>query len=81
LSDSEHVVTFMVFDYPGSATESAVIRGVLASRGVPFFFFNPVRGRPATISVPFSRLEDAKRAITEARKLGSEIEEKGLSKE
>ncbi len=57
LSDSEHLVTFMVFDYPGSATESAVIRGVLASGGVPFFFSNPVRGKPATIACLFRGLK------------------------
>jgi hypothetical protein len=71
----------MVFDYPGSATESAVIRGVLASQGIPFFFFDPIRNRPATIRVPASRLEDAKQALAEAKKLGSEIEAKGLFKE
>lgn len=81
MNSSAQLVTFMVFDSLGSATESAIVRGILASRGVPFFFFNRVKGKPATIRVPASRLEDAKRAIAEAKKLGSEIEEKGLFRE
>ena len=82
MSDSEALVTFMVFDSPlESRAESAIIRGILTSRGVPFFFFEAVRGKPASISVPASRLEDAKRAVADAKKIGSEIEEKGLFKE
>jgi hypothetical protein len=69
----------MVFDSAmGSPIESAMVRGILASRGVPFFFFEHVKGKPASISVPASRLEDAKRAVAEARKIGSQIEEMGL---
>jgi hypothetical protein len=68
----------MVFDSP---LESAIIRGILASRGVPFFFFDRVKGKPASISVPASRLEDAKRAVAEARKIGGQIEKMGLFEE
>ena len=76
--DSEKLVTFMVFD---AATEAPmeIIRGILMSRGIPFFFFEHTKGKPASISVPASRLKDANRAVGEARKLGSEIAEKDLT--
>jgi hypothetical protein len=80
LGDSEKLVKFRVFDsaIDSPAIQSAIIRGILASRGVPFFVFDHVRGKPASISVPASRLEDAKRAVAEARKIGGQIEEMGL---
>lgn len=81
MSDSEKLVTFMVFDSEGSATESVIIRGILESRGVPFFFFDHTKGKPASICVPASRIEDAKRAVTEAKNIGGEIAEKGLFEE
>jgi len=77
-SHSEALITFMVFDYPGSATESAIVRGLLTSRGVPFFFFARTKANPATIRVPASHLEDARRALAQARRIGSEIQEMRL---
>jgi len=75
--DSEKLVTFMV----DGATEAPmeIIRGILMSRGIPFFFFEHTKGKPASICVPASRLKDANRAVGEARKLGSEIAEKDLT--
>jgi hypothetical protein len=80
LRGSESLVTFMVFDSAiGSPDiQSAIIRGILTSRGVPFFFFEHVKGKPASICVPASRLEDARRAVAEAWKIGGQIEEMGL---
>lgn len=76
-SDSDELVTFMVFD-PTAEPPLAIVRGILMSRGIPFFLFEPTKGKPASISVPGSRLADAKRAVEEARKIGSEIEDKKL---
>jgi hypothetical protein len=75
--DSEKLVTFMVFD---AATEAPmeIIRGILMSRGIPFFFFAHTKGKLASICVPASRLEDARRAIARAKNIGSEIAAKGL---
>lgn len=79
MSNSETLVTFMVFDsaIDSRDIESAIVRGILTSRGVPFFFFKHVKGKPASISVPASWFEDAKRAVAEARTFGSQIEEMG----
>jgi hypothetical protein len=74
---AERLVTFMVFD-SANETPSAIIRGILMSRGIPFFFFEHTKGKPASITIPSSRLQEAKRAVAEARKIGSEIEENRL---
>ena len=76
-NETETLVTLMVFD---AATEkpSGIIRGILMSRGIPFFFFEPTKGKPASITVPASRLADARRAVAEATKIGIEMAEKGL---
>ncbi len=76
-NETETLVTFMVFD-AASESPSQIIRGILMSRGVPFFFFDATRGKPASITVPASRLQDARRAVAEARKIGGEIAEKEL---
>ena len=79
-NDAERLVTFMVFD---AVTEvpSGIIRGILMSRGIPFFFFEHTKAKPASITVPASRLKDAKRAVEQARNIGAEIGEKGLFKD
>ena len=79
-SASEALVTFMVFP---SANEppSTIVRGILLSRGIPFFFFAPTKGSLESIRVPASRLEDARRAMAQARHIGGEIEEKELFKD
>jgi hypothetical protein len=79
--DSQTLVTFMVFDsFAESPIESGIIRGILMSKGIPFFFFERTKGNPASIRVPASRLDDAKRAVAEARRIGLEIEHQGLFK-
>jgi hypothetical protein len=50
----------------------------LMSRGIPFFFFAHTKGKPASICVPASRLDDARRAIARAKNIGSEIAAKSL---
>jgi hypothetical protein len=74
---AERLVTFMIF---GTANEppSEIIRGILISRGIPFFFFEHTRGKPASIAVPATRLEDARRAVAKATKIRSEIESQGI---
>ena len=76
-NSAERLVTFMIF---GAANEppSEIIRGILISRGIPFFFFEHTKGKPASIAVPATRLEDARRAVAEARTIGSDIEEREL---
>jgi hypothetical protein len=76
-NDAETLVTFMVFD-AANETPSGIIRGILMSRGIPFFFFEHTKAKPASITVPGSRLQDARRAVAEARKIGGEIAEKEL---
>jgi hypothetical protein len=76
---SQTLVTFMIFDsFAESPIESGIIRGILMSRGIPFFFFEHTKGKPASIRVPASRLDDAKRAVAETKKIGLEIEQQGL---
>jgi hypothetical protein len=79
-NDAERLVTFMIFD---AMTEvpSEIIRGILMSRGIPFFFFEHTKAKPASITVPVSRLKDAKRAVEQARSIGAEIEGRGLFKD
>jgi hypothetical protein len=79
-SASEALVTFMIFP---SASEPpiAIVGGILMSRGIPFFFFEPTKGNRASIRVPASRLEDARRAVAQVRRIGGEIEERSLFKE
>lgn len=74
---AERLVTFMIF---GTANEppSEIIRGILISRGIPFFFFEPAKGKPASIAVPATRLEDARRAVAKARNIGSKIEDPAI---
>jgi hypothetical protein len=75
--DSAKLVTFMVFDSFAEAPME-IIRGILMSRGIPFFFFEHTKGKPASIRVPASRLDDAMRAVAEAKKIGLEIEQQRL---
>ena len=75
--DSAKLVTFMVFDSFAEAPME-IIRGILMSRGIPFFFFEHTKGKPASIRVPASRLDDAMRAVAEAKKIGLEIEQQAL---
>jgi hypothetical protein len=75
--DSAKLVTFMVFDSFAEAPME-IIRGILMSRGIPFFFFEHTKGKPASIRVPASRLDDAMRAVAEAKKIGLQIEQQRL---
>jgi hypothetical protein len=79
-SASEALVTFMVFP-AANEPPSVIVRGILMSRGIPFFFFEPTKTTPASIRVPASRFEDARRAVAQARNISREIEENGLFRE
>jgi len=57
--------------------DEAVIPGVLASRGIPVFLserYFARQGRYVEVQVPASRLEDARRALDEAKKVGEQME-------
>jgi len=54
--------------------EETLIPGVLASRGIPFQLFEQHSAHQrwyVEIKVPRSRLEDARRALADASKLGN----------
>jgi len=74
---AERLVTFMIFG-PANEPPSEIIRGILISRGIPFFFFEHTKGKPASIAVPATRLEEARRAVAKARKIGGEIEDQRI---
>jgi hypothetical protein len=78
--NSQALVTFMIFP-SADDPPSAIVRGILISRGIPFFFFEKTKAKPASIRVPVSRFEDARRAVAEARNIASETEEKGVFKD
>ena len=63
----------VVFRTCGSPIEFGLIRGVLESNDIPCFFFDRDYRGHATIEVPASRLEDAERALEEARRLGEQM--------
>jgi hypothetical protein len=70
MPDSEELVVFMTLPL---GAEEAIIPGVLASRNIPFVLFEhqPARrGRYVEIKVPASRLEDARRALEDAKQVG-----------
>ena len=66
----------VVFRTCESELEAGLIRGVLASNDIPYFvsgtdYYN----MSSTIKVPASRVEDAERALEEARKMGEQMAE------
>ena len=77
MPDPEELVLFMTLPY---GLEEAIIPGVLASRNIPFFLFenHPAR-QPwyVEIKVPASRLEDARRALEDAKRVGELLDRKG----
>src|ERR1035441_9674400 len=68
----------VVFRTCYSALEAALIRGVLENNDIPYFVSegNPYSMAPF-IKVPASRVEDAERALEEARKMGERMAEGG----
>ena len=79
MSDSEELVVFMTLD---RGVEESLIPGVLASRGIPFVLFDQHPGHQGwyvEIKVPASRLEDARRAIEDAKKVGKLLDRESES--
>jgi hypothetical protein len=74
MSDSEELVVLMTLE---RGVEETVIPGVLASRDIPFVLFDHHPARQSwyvEIKVPASRLEDARRALDDAKQVGRTIE-------
>jgi sugar phosphate isomerase/epimerase len=69
-NDADELVAFRTGE-PVMATD--LIRGVLESNGIPCFVFGGHYIVPLTIKVPASRVEDAERALEEARKMGEQM--------
>jgi hypothetical protein len=70
VSDSEELVVFLKLKF---GVEEKVIPGVLASRGIPVVLseYHPARqGRYVELKVPASRLEEARRALEDAKRVG-----------
>ena len=69
----------VVFRTCYSALEAGLICGVLENNDIPFFVSegDPYNMSPS-IRVPASRVEDAERALEEARKMGEQMAEGGV---
>jgi hypothetical protein len=68
--DSKELVVFMTLP---RGVEEAIIPGVLASRNVPFVLVDRYlahQGSYVEIQVPASRLEEARQAVADAKKVG-----------
>jgi hypothetical protein len=67
----------VVFRTGESELTTDLIRGVLESNEIPCFVFGGHYIVPLTIKVPASRVEDAERALEEAREMGERMAEGG----
>jgi hypothetical protein len=70
MPDSEEFVIFMKLKF---GVDETIIPGVLASRGIPVFLterYMARQGRYVEIKVPVGRLEDARRALEDAKRVG-----------
>jgi hypothetical protein len=70
MADSEQLVVFMTLP---RGVEETLIPGVLASRGVPFVVVDKHPGYQTwyvELQVPASRVEDARWALADAKKIG-----------
>jgi len=71
--DQEELVVFMTLPF---GVEESIIPGVLASRGIPVHVserYLARQGRYVEIQVPASRLDDARRALDEAKRVGGQL--------
>lgn len=71
--DPQDLVIFMTLPF---GVDESIIPGVLASRGIPVYVFERYlarQGRYVEIKVPASRLEDARRALDDAKTLGDQL--------
>ena len=73
MSCEEEFAVFMTLPF---GVDESIIPGVLASRGIPVHVterYLARQGRFVEIQVPASRLEDARRALDDAKKVGQQI--------
>jgi len=73
MSDQEQLVVFMTLPL---GVEESIIPGVLASRGIPVQVserYLARQGRYVEIQVPASRLDDARRALDDAKRIGGQL--------
>jgi hypothetical protein len=73
MPNPDELVVFMTL--PVGVDES-IIPGVLASRGIPFTLserYLARQGRYVEIQVPASRLEDARQALDDAKRVGEQL--------
>ena len=73
MSNPEELVVFMTLPF---GVDESIIPGVLASRGIPVYLserYLARQGRYVEIQVPASRLEDAQRALDEAKRVGEQM--------
>jgi hypothetical protein len=73
MPNPDELVVFMTLPL---GVDESIIPGVLASRGIPFDLserFLARQGRYVEIKVPASRLEDARRALDDAKQVGEQL--------
>jgi len=74
LADPDELVIFMTLPV---GVDELIIPGVLASRDIPVHLterYLARQGRYVEIRVPASRLEDAKRALADAKRVGENLD-------
>lgn len=73
MSKPEELVIFMTLPF---GVDESIIPSVLASRGIPVYVSErhlARQGRYVEIKVPASRLEDARRALDDAKTVGEQL--------
>ena len=73
MSHQEELVVFMTLPF---GVDESIIPGVLASRGIPVHLserYLARQGRYVESQVPASRLEDTRRALDDARRVGEQL--------
>jgi hypothetical protein len=73
MSNQEELVVFMTLPL---GVEESLIPGVLTSWGIPVHLserYLARQGRYVEIQVPASRLEDARRALDDAKRVGEQL--------
>jgi hypothetical protein len=74
MSHREELVVFLTLPL---GVEESIIPGVLASRGIPVHLserYLARQGRYVEIQVPASRLQDARQALDDAKRVGEQLE-------
>jgi hypothetical protein len=73
MSNQEELIVFMTLPF---GVDESIITGVLTSRDIPVYLserYLARRGRCVEIQVPASRLEDARRALEDAKRVGQQL--------